>query len=120
MISLEIEALETIVKDGIKEIMSHVAGRQQEKKRSWYIGVKAAIAEYQRKVKDEFLPVLVKDFGSSIIVKFSGGNISEENIEKIKQFMEMVTKSDIKIVLKELVTKVEELRVGWGSKELNN
>ena len=101
MISLEIEALETIVKDGIKEIMSHVAGRQQEKKRSWYIAVKAAIAEYQRKVKDEFLPVLVKDFGSSIIVKFSGGNISEENIEKIKKFIEN-TKSDITIIMNEL------------------
>ena len=121
MMPLEVEALETIVKDGIKKIMSHVAGRRQEKKRSWFIAVKlAAIAEYQRKLKDEFLPVLVKDFGSSVTVKFNGGKISEEDIEKIKKFMEMVKKSDIKMILNELVKKVEDLKVVGESNELKD
>ena len=49
------------------------------KKRPLFKGVKAAITVYQQKMQNEFLPVLVKDFGSSIEVKFSRSKLSEED-----------------------------------------
>ena len=36
------------------------------KKRPLFKGLKAVITGYQQKMQNEFLPVLVKDFGSSI------------------------------------------------------
>ena len=119
-IDIEILALENILKDGIKDMMSHVAGRSRDaKKRVWVSAAKDAIREYQRKVKEEFLPVLVKDFSSEIVVRFSGGKMSEEDKEKVKVFIEMVGKSSIKQLEKELVKSIDDLKVVGGSRELN-
>ena len=63
LIDIETKALESILKDGIKEMICHVAGRSFEtKRRCWVVVVKAAIKLYQRKVQEEFFPVLVEDF----------------------------------------------------------
>ena len=97
------------MKDGIKEMIRSVAGRQQDRKRSWYKTVKEAILEYQRKVMEEFLPVLVKDFSTSQIVKFQGGKMSQEDIEVVKNFMEMVDKSNIRKLENELMCKIREV-----------
>ena len=85
LIDVGIQDLESILKDGIREMMSQVAGNSQDaKKRGWVVAVKAAIREYQRKVQKEFLPVLLDDFSSEKVVKFSRGKISEEDKDKIK------------------------------------
>ena len=49
--------------------------------------------EYQKKVHEEFLPVLLKDFSREVVVKFTGGKMSEGDEDKIKVFIEMVGKS---------------------------
>ena len=73
MINLDEKALRSIVKDGIKEMMSHVAGRSRDaRKRVWVVAVKAAIKEYQEKLEEEFLPTLVKVFIGSTVVRFKG------------------------------------------------
>ena len=98
MIDLGKEILEEIVKDGVKEMLARVVGKSRAKKqKAWFTGVKAAINEYQQRLKKDYLPTLLKDF-STEIVKFSGGKMSEEDRSKIKVFMEMVKKSDIKSV----------------------
>ena len=55
LIELKIEVLEAIVKDGIKEMLGKVAGRQQEKKRSWFRSVKASIV-IREVCKKSFFP----------------------------------------------------------------
>ena len=110
LIELKIEVLEAIVKDGIKEMMNHAAGRQ-EKKRAWFAAVKAVIVKYQRRVQEEFLPILVNDFGKAIEVKFSGGKMKEEEIEKVKLFMTMVEKSNIKRLKQELLDSLDDLKL---------
>ena len=106
IINLKPRDLEDIVKDGIKEMIRSVAGSHQDRKRSWFKTVKEAILEYQRKVMEEFLPVLVKDFSTSQIVKFQGGKMSQDDIEVVKNFMEMVDKSNIRKLEKELMSKI--------------
>ena len=97
LIDIETKALESILKDGIKEMICHVAGRSFEtKRRCWVVVVKAAIQVYQRKVQEEFFPVLVKDFTCEKVVKFTKGKMSEEDKGIMKEFIEMVGKSSIK------------------------
>jgi hypothetical protein len=117
LVDLGQEALEGIVKDGVKEMFVQlVGGSQGKKQKTWFIAVKAAINEYQQRLKEDFLPVLLNDFSSKMVVKFSGGKMSEEDKSKIKMFMEMVKKSDVKSVLEELLRKLETLQ----STEENN
>ena len=120
LVDLGIEALENIVKDGAKEMIGQVAGRSQKiKQKHWFVAVKAAVKEYQQKIQDEFLPILVNDFSRKMVVKFSAGKMSEEDKNKIKLFMEMVEKTDIKSVVEELVQKVEGLKLDGENVELN-
>ena len=82
---LELKILEEILKDGVKEMLSHVSGKSRDaKKRPWVKAIKAAVDEYQRKVKEDFLPVLANDFGREVVISFTGGKISGDNINKIK------------------------------------
>ena len=88
LIDLEKSALESIVKDGIKEMICHIAGRNKHNnKKAWFIAIRTVIKEYEQKILEEFLPVLLDDFGKDIVIKFSGGTMSEENISKLKVFM---------------------------------
>ena len=120
MFDIEIDALESIVKDGMKEMVSHVAGKSRDaKKRPWVIAVKAAMKDYQDKVKEEFLPVLVDDFGREVAITFTGGKMSEEDIEKLKLFMEKVDKSNIEKLIKKLVKQIDDLKDAGGKQELN-
>ena len=110
-IDLEKEAMESIVKDGVKEIMKQVVGSSQgAKKAGWFQTVKVAVKDYQQRIKEDFLPVIINDFSQHIVVKFSGGKMSKEDIEKLKMFMEMVEKSNLKQVQKDLVKKVDDLK----------
>ena len=88
-------------------------------KRCWIIAVKAAIREYQRKVQEEFLPVLVSDFSKEVVVKSSGGKMSEEDRDKIKVFIGLVGKSSNNFFEKELVKSIANSKVVGGTKELN-
>lgn len=118
LINIEKEALDGIVHDGVKEMMMQVGGRNQSaKKRDWFKAVKAALDNYDHRILNEFLPVLVEDFSKSLVVKFSGAKMSEEDINKVKKFMEMVSKSNIRRFEEELIQKVENLK--GSNMELN-
>ena len=122
LIKLEIKVLEDIVKDGVKEMVSHVAGKSRDaKRRPWVIAVKDAIKEYQERVKEEFLPILVNDFSKEVVITFSGGKISEEDKDKLNVFVEMVEKSNIDKLEKYLIQKIEDLKVaGVGYEQMND
>ena len=78
LVDLGREALENIVKEGVKEMMTRIVGRcQGTKQKHWFIAVKSAVKEYQQKIQEEFLPVLVNDFSRKMVVKFSRGKMSE-------------------------------------------
>ena len=99
------------MKDGVKWMISHVSGNSRDtKKRPWVKVIKAAVNEYQRKVKEDFLPVLVNDFGKELVISFTGGKISDDDMNKIKLFMEMVEKSNIEKLEKELIKSVEDIK----------
>ena len=120
LVDLGKEALDNIVKDGVREMMSGiVGGTRGTKQRRWFIAVKEAIKEYQQKIQEDFLPVLINDFGKKMVVKFSGSKMSEEDKNKIKLFMEMVEKTNIKSVQEELMKKVEGLKVDGENLDLN-
>ena len=114
LVDLGRDTLERIVKDGIKEMMAKIVGstRGVKKHKHWFIALKTAIKEYQEKIKEDFLPVLVDDFSRKMVVKFSGGKMSVEDKHKIKMFMEMVKKSDLNAVVEELEKKVDDLKDG--------
>ena len=111
-IDIGIEALEGIVKDGIKEMLQlgGDGGVRARAKASWYKAVKEAVLDYQRRLLDDFLPVLVRDFSTSAVVKFSRGKMSEEDIKNLKSFMEMVEKSNFGILESELLKKIEDIK----------
>ena len=111
LVDLGLGALKSIVKDGVKEMLSQVAGSGQGcKKRGFFRVVKEGIKEYQKTMEEDFLPVLVQDFSGGIAVMFSGGKMSEEDKNKIRLFMDMVAKSDLKRLEEELVKKVDALK----------
>ena len=79
LIDIGIKDLESILKDGIREMMNQVAGRSQNaKKRAWVGAVKAAIREYQRKIQKDFLPVLLEDFSSEKVVKVEARSVKRK------------------------------------------
>ena len=120
LFDIESETLEKILKDGIAEIVSHVAGTSRDaKKRPWFVAVKAAINDYQEKVKEDFLPVLVRDFSKEVCISFKGGRMSEREIDKVKLFMEMVEKSNIEKLEKELLTRIDGLKKHDENQQLN-
>ena len=65
------------------------------------------------------MPVLVQDFSGGIAVMFSGGKMSEEDKNKIRLFMDMVAKSDLKRLEEELVKKVDDSKVDEYDDEAN-
>ena len=111
LIDLEKSAL---VKDGIKEMICHIAGRNKHNnKKAWFIAIRTVIKEYEQKILEEFLPVLLDDFGKDIVIKFSGGTMSEEDISKLKVFMKMVERSNCKKLLEELLQKIGEVKIDF-------
>ena len=111
LVDLEHEVLENIVNDGVKEMIGHVVGgKRQYKQKAWYKGVKASLDDYQHKLKEDFLPVLENDFSKKMVVKFSGGKMSEEDKDRIRVFMEMVRKSNTKYIVDEIMSNLEALK----------
>ena len=112
-----IAELKSIVKDGVKELIHQVGGSggRGSRKRGCFQAVKAVIQQYQQTFEDEFLPVLVSDFAEDIVIKFTGGQLSEEDKSKIDMFIVMVEKSDLKRLEENLVKKLEELSNADGS-----
>jgi hypothetical protein len=120
LINLDKKSLDDIVQDGVKEILGQICGRNRTaKKKVWFTAVKAVLQEYQHNIQEEFLPVLVQDFGSELIIKFSGGKINEEDIMKLNKFMEMVDKSNIKRIEDDLRKSVDDLKGDRKNEELN-
>ena len=119
-IDLGIAVLRSIVKDGIGEIMQKFSGlvAARTKKRDWFKAAKEAVQEYQKNVVEDFLPVLVSDFRESVVVKFTSGRMSKEDITKLQVFMEMVEKSDFKKLKVKLLKKIEDLKVSEWNLEI--
>ena len=112
LVDLDQGALESIVRDGVKEILGKVLGGGKGIRRnSWYTVVKAAINEYQKNLNENFLPVLKQDFGRKMTIKFSGGKMNDEDKNKLKMFMEMVKKSNVTSVKEELYRKFDNLKI---------
>ena len=119
LVDLDLEALENIFKDGVKEILARVVGGVRGiRKKTWFIAVKAAINAYQKTLNEDFLPVLKQDFGRKMTVKFSGGKMDDEDKNKLKMFMEMVKKSNVTSVKEELVRKLDNIKVEGENEEL--
>ena len=92
-------------------------GGLRSKTRVWFKAVKVAALDYQRKILEDFLPVLVHDFSKSVVVKFSRGKLTDEDISNLKRFMDMVEKSNFKKLEIELLRKVEGLKIkAWNNK----
>ena len=120
LVDLGQEVLENIVRDGVKEMFKKTVGSSRGKKqKGWFSSMKAGINEYQRKLKEDFLPVLVGDFSKKMVVKFNGGKMSEEDKYKIKEFMQKVQKSNIKYIKEELLTKLENLKEDEENIDMN-
>ena len=117
MVNIERGALEDIVKDGVKEMMSQI-GDRNSKRRVWVMAAKKAVKEYQQKVQELFLPVLVQDFSTKLVIQFRKGKMSDEDVEKVKAFMKMVEESNIKNLIDELLKKIDELVKAQEADEL--
>ena len=63
LVDLDQGALESIVRDGVKEILGKVVGGVSGiRRKTWYTVVKAAINKYHKNHNENFLPVLKQDF----------------------------------------------------------
>ena len=121
LVDLGQEALENIVKDGVKEIIGQVMGGKRGKaQKAWFKDMKGALIEYQQVVMDDFLTVLVTDFNQKMVIKFSGGKMSQEDKDKLKVFMEMVKKSNMKNIMQNLMIKLEALKLYGGAGSMDN
>ena len=119
IVDLGREALEHIVKDVVKDMIGRIAGRNRSRKqKGWYHAVKTALNEYQQKFKEDFLPILVDDFSKEIVIKFSGRKMSEEDKKKVKDFMEMVKRSNTRMMLEELVEKIDGIKRNEGNEDM--
>ena len=109
-IDLGIEVLESIVKDGIQEIMRKFCGvgGRRAKTRAWFKAAKEAVRDYEKSILEDFLPVLVRDFRESVVVKFASGKMNEEDIRKLKMFMDMVEKSNFSKLEVKLLESIED------------
>ena len=115
-IDLGIEVLESIVKNGIQEIMRKFCGvgGRRAKTRAWFKAAKEAVRDYEKSILEDFLPVLVSDFRESVVVKFASGKINEEDIRKLKMFMDMVEKSNFNKLKVKLLKSIEDEIDGWN------
>ena len=105
-IALGLEILKEVVNDGIKEMRSRLNLTKQQ--RAMTRAVLDVIHNYKDLLVDDFLPVLVSDFGESIEVKFNGQSMEPEEVKKLKYFMGMVEKSEVQRYRNFLVDGVRE------------
>ena len=91
-IFLSLDILKEIAADGVKEMKSKInmSTSQRLLKRK----ILDEIHKYRNILVDEFLPVLVSDFGESIEVQFTGGKMKEEEVKKLKNFISLLKKSE--------------------------
>ena len=95
-------------------------GGSRAKTRVWFKFVKEAVLDYQRKLLEEFLPVLVSDFSGSVVVKVTRGKMGEEDIRNLEKFMVMVEKSNFSRLEFDLLKKIENLKVKECSNQVDD
>jgi hypothetical protein len=119
LIDLDKSSLERIVKDGIREMVNQMSGgTKNSNKKAWFIAVKTLIKEYQNQFMNAFLPALLDDFGKDVVIKFSGGVMSDEDIGKLKMFIDRVERSNVKRLVDDLVKKLEDVKIDETNEEL--
>ena len=109
LLKLNLRKLEGVVKEGVKEMLSHFPVSRTVKKSSWYKRIIGASREYEEEMNQEFLPVVVKDFDGSVSVKITRGHIEKGEVEKLVEFQEMVKKSRHGQYEERLKNKVQQI-----------
>ena len=105
-IELSLDSLKEIVDDGVKEMRSRRNFTRIQ--RAMSRAVLDVINKYRELLVEDFLPVLISDFGESVEVKFSGQTPAPEEVKKLKYFVDMVGKSDPQKYRKALVDGIKE------------
>ena len=111
-IKLSLDILKEIVEDGVKEMKSKM--NFSRKQRAMLRDTLTVVYKYKDLIVDDFLPVLVSDFGEAVEVKFSGEKMMPEEVNKIKEFIDMVKKSDMNRYKLFLVDGVKEVLLSDG------
>ena len=93
-IKLEEQVLDGFVKKCRIEMLSRLEVSRSQKRKAWFIKVASALIDYEESMKKSFIKVVMKDFSGVVSVKISGGQIDDEEVEKLKQFKEMIQDSD--------------------------
>ena len=105
-IALSLDILKEILDDGVKEMKSRLNFTSRQK--SMLRKVLEVINKYKNLLAEDFLPVLVSDFGNSVEVKFNGHRLEPEEVQKLMQFVDMVKKSDLQRYRKILLDGIKE------------
>ena len=105
-ILLSLDILVEILDDGTKEMMSRLNFTRHQRK--MLKEVLKVITKYKLLLVEDFLPVLVSDFGNTIEVKFSGHRLEPAEVQKLMQFVDMLKKSDLQRYRNILIDGVKE------------
>ena len=99
--------------DLIKEIKYKIQVKFGVSKRGgksgWWRNVLVALDDYEESIKTNFIPVLVKDYGGTVSVKIGGEKMDQSEVNKLKEFRDMVEKSNIDEYKESLKRKVNEI-----------
>ena len=110
-IDLDLVQLGDIVKESTDLIKEKFRVSNRGRKSSWWRKLLDAFRNYEESINTKFLPVLVKDFGGSVSVKVEGEKMDQCEINKLKEFKDMVEKSSIDDYKEELKRKVNEIEI---------
>ena len=112
-VSLEEHKLGGFVCEGVAKVIQMFNVSRRGKKSAWYKRVLYSLGIYEEKLKGNLIPAIVKDFGGSISVKVVGGEMSQEEVDKVKEFKSMLEGSDEKGYKDELKKRIGEVCEGF-------
>ena len=93
-VKLEENKLGTILKETVSQIIKKYNVLRRGKRAAWYMKILQSLEKYKQKLSENLIPALVKDFGGTVSVKVVGGKMSQEEVTKLKEFKEMLEKTD--------------------------
>ena len=108
-VALDREMLEEIVGDGMKEMMSRLNLSRSQRKKKWGRDLAWELNKYKIQICEEFITVLIEDFAEPVEVKFSGVKMEENEVRKLKDFLDKVEKSKADRYRKILLESTAEL-----------
>ena len=111
-VSLEEHKLGGFVCEGVAKVIKMLNVSRRGKKSAWYKSALYSLGIYEEKLKGNLIPAIVKDFGGSISVKVVGGKMSQEEVDKVKEFKFMLEGSDENGYKEELKMRIGEVCEG--------